>query len=240
LHGWGFHGGVWDGAGEALSSHYRVSQIDLPGHGRSGAWPENAGLESLSRNLAEKFPQPAIWLGWSLGGLLALDLALRYPQHVAGLILVAASPRFTQAEDWPHATARQVLQEFSRQLQEDSQGTLQRFLGLQVRGADSAREQLRILRPLLAAYPPRPEALAGGLRLLAESDLRAASATLRCPVLLILGQRDTLVPADMARDWRAYLPGLRSRVIPGASHVPFLSHPQQFAACVGDFLTRWS
>ncbi len=47
----------------------------------------------------------ALWLGWSLGGLVALRAALDYPANVRGLVMIASSPRFVSAPDWPHGVA---------------------------------------------------------------------------------------------------------------------------------------
>ncbi len=235
LHGWGFHGEIWREPARNMAGEREVLCPDLPGHGRSPWSGAGHDLSALSDGLLAEFPHPALWLGWSLGGLIALYHALRHPSRVAGLILVAASPRFTRAEDWPHAMPPAVLADFAQRLEQDCPGTLQRFLALQVHGSESAREQLRHLKPLLAKYPPWPQALAGGLKLLAENDLRQASRELACPCLLCLGQRDTLVPAAMAEDWRQFYPGLQSWVIPGAGHLPFLSHPSLFIQGLKEF-----
>jgi pimeloyl-[acyl-carrier protein] methyl ester esterase len=134
----------------------------------------------------------------------------------------------------PEAT----LAQFHDGLLADPAGTLARFLSLQVRGSDQARETLRWLRRELAEQPaPRPEALALGLDLLRDEDLRGPLPDLRPPSLWLFGSRDTLVPAAAAGRVETLLPTARTRVIPGAAHAPFLCHPAETEAAMRTFLS---
>jgi pimeloyl-[acyl-carrier protein] methyl ester esterase len=234
LHGWGFHGDIWQPVTAHLAQNtgkqWQVWQVDLPGHGRSG-W-EDMDLSGCISLLREKLPPGAVWLGWSLGGLLAL-LAAEQPR---GMILCAATPHFTQTADWPHATPATVLAEFAERLSDNQRATLQRFLALQVRGGDAANALLRVLKPMLFTYTPHHAALSAGLDWLAQGDARPQLAALSCPTLLISGQRDTLVPAAVANSCRALNPALQTACIKGAAHIPFLSHRHEFLHYVDDFL----
>lgn len=234
LHGWGFHSGIWNPVSDALHARGDLWQVDLPGHGRSALCSAYT-LDDLSALLAPRLPIGAVWLGWSLGGLIALRQALSAPDSIRGLILVASTPRFIQAQDWPHAMRTEVLTGFAQRLERDWAGTLQRFLALQVKDSPHARDDLRALKQELQKAPPQAAALAGGLQLLAESDLRARLGELRCPVCVVLGSHDALVPAAVAEDWRRLLPVARVFTIAGASHIPFFSHPQAFLAALDDF-----
>jgi pimeloyl-[acyl-carrier protein] methyl ester esterase len=220
-----------------LTGSHRLTAIELPGHGHSPFQPPGNGLEDWVSACLEVAPEQSVWLGWSLGGLVAMAAALRRPERISALVLMTATPRFVQAEDWPAAMAAETLAGFHRGLLEDPAGTLQRFLALQVRGSDAGRETLRRLRREIASRPqPRAEALAEGLDLLGESDLRDRLADLACPSLWLFGDRDTLVPAAAAAGVRRLLPGARLGVIRGSSHAPFLSHPAETAAEILSFL----
>jgi pimeloyl-[acyl-carrier protein] methyl ester esterase len=164
---------------------------------------------------------------------------LRAPQRVRGLILLAATPRFVQGKDWPYATPAATFGGFRDALLADPRTTLERFLALQVRGSEGARETLRTLRRELAGRPdPEPAGLAKGLDLLRSSDLRSRLAEVSCPVLWLLGERDTLVPAAAAETIADLVPCARVRVISGAGHAPFLSHPEESGSRMTDFLTE--
>jgi len=235
LHGWGMNAAVWEGPPGSLLG--AATLIELPGHG-SCVLPEGASdLAAWADACLAAAPGRAVWLGWSLGGLVALAAALRAPQRVAGLILMTATPRFVQAPDWPAAMAWATLSQFHDGLLADPSGTLDRFLALQVRGSAAAREILRTLRRELAARPaPDPRALALGLDLLRDCDLRGRLGELTCPSLWLFGSHDTLVPAAVAPAVGALLPEARVEVIRGAAHAPFLSHPEETRALIEGFL----
>jgi pimeloyl-[acyl-carrier protein] methyl ester esterase len=244
VHGWGMNPGVWETLPKNRMAGPRRHAIALPGHGGAPLPPSSAGgpggVQAWADACLGSAPERAIWLGWSLGGLVALAAALRQPERVQGLILMTATPRFVWAPDWPPAMRAETLDRFHEGLAADPAGTLSRFLALQVRGGDEARETLRGLRRGLASRPtPDPAALQLGLELLRGEDLRPVLARLGVPSLWLFGSHDTLVPAAAARWIRALLPWARTRVVEGAAHAPFLSHPDATWALVEAFLAEF-
>lgn len=235
LHGWGLHAGIWEPVIEPLSTRFRLHLYDLPGHGHSAS-TQHLTLDSLCAALAEAAPAQAYWLGWSLGGMVALAFAARHPQRVTRLVLAASNPRFTAADDWPHAMAPEVLEEFACALGEDYAATLNRFLGLVARGApDNA--VLRTLRQAMKSAPaPTVDGLRSGLEILRTADLRERVPALAMPTLLLAGARDTLVPVAALRALVERHPQLQLREFAQAGHVPFISHPQEFVAALMEFL----
>ncbi len=231
LHGWAMHSGIWaDWAGQ-LSRFLRIHLVDLPGHGDS-PYLGQTGLAEWAAAVREVVPEEAWWLGWSLGGLVALAAAESDRRSMRGLMLLATTPRFVATAGWRTAVDARVFEQFTAQLQVDVERTLTRFLSLQVRGAESGAATLRRLRTQLGKKPPADsQALAAGLRLLQHSDMRSVLAATGLPLLWLLGERDTLVPADVRHEF----PAIQSSLISGAGHAPFLSHPDQCAAQ----LKRW-
>jgi len=238
LHGWGLHGGVFTTIAEQLASRFRVSLIDMPGHGRSPPPQHTIDLAGLTAMVAAVAPARATWLGWSLGGMVAAQLALTTTARVEKLILVNSSPRFVTADDWPWAMKPAVLDGFALALHEDYHGTLQRFLSLQIApGTVEGRHNLRQLREMVLQFPaPAAQALSDGLAILRSADLRMQFSSLRLPTLLVLGERDRLVPATVGPAAHDLLTTARIEVIKGAGHVPFLSHQRQFLTAVSAFL----
>ena len=238
VHGWGMNSAVWTPLLAPLSRRFRLTLLELPGHGGSDYDPAARSLADWAAACLEVAPPRAHWLGWSLGGQLALQAALDQPGRVDRLVLVAGTPRFVQDRDWPHAMDRQVLRQFGRALRRNHAQTLERFLSLQVQGDESARETLRLLRQELGQRPPPDHrALEQGLELLTGSDLRPLLGDLSVPSLWLLGERDTLVPAVLATSLESMaIPGARVRSVAGAAHAPFLSHPRQSLELLQDFL----
>jgi pimeloyl-[acyl-carrier protein] methyl ester esterase len=234
LHGWGLHSGVWSGTIATLSAgpegiKRRMLAIDLPGHGHAGPLTGDYTLRALASEVARSLPERSVLVGWSLGGLTALQIALDFPQLVERLVLVGSSPQFVADGNWPHAMSSVTLEEFSARLIADHAGTIRRFLAVQVLGSEHGKETLaRLKDELSSAPPPDPAALAGGLQILQNSSLVSRLARLEVPLIAIHGERDTLAPLAAAQTMVALVPKAELRVIAGAGHAPFLSHPDKF------------
>ncbi|KRG40505.1 pimeloyl-[acyl-carrier protein] methyl ester esterase [Stenotrophomonas pictorum JCM 9942] len=237
IHGWALHGGIFAPLVERLSAHFQLHVVDLPGHGFSREDSTPLKLPYLVSAIASATP-PAVWCGWSLGGLVALHAAATLPQ-VRGLAMLAATPRFVRDADWPDAVEPSVFEQFSRDLQQDYRGTLERFLALDVMGSQHARSELRTLRDALVERgEPAPHALHEGLALLARADLRGALPALHKPGLWIGGQRDRLVPAAALHRAAALAPAGRhqAHTVEGGGHAPFLGHADQVAGLLQRFV----
>lgn len=237
VHGWGLHGGIWGDLPARLAEHHRVSVVDLPGHGRSRGVPTPKDLQGLAEVVAQCLPAPATWVGWSLGGLVAMSVALQSPSQVARLVLVSSTPRFVQAPDWPAAMHPEVLTQFAQELSQDYRATLQRFLSLQV-GMDAAgRALLKTLRHEMFRHgEPDAAALIGGLTILRDTDLRPQLPQITCPTLILHGEHDRLASVPASEYLQAHLRDARRVCIDHAGHAPFLSHPDQFHTLLQDFL----
>jgi pimeloyl-[acyl-carrier protein] methyl ester esterase len=240
IHGWALNLRVWDGLVQALSGHFRLLALDLPGHGRS-PWNTSHGTPAeqawaIQETLASVSERYAL-LGWSLGGHIALDLAAAMPGRIERLILVGTTPRFTAAPDWPHGKPPEMLARMAVQLRTDYRRMVRDFLDLQVRGsvcADSVLEKLR--QALFVHGEAQPQALETGLNILATSDLRPALPHVRVPALSISGQYDRITPPSASRAMAEAIPDARYVEIRRAAHAPFLSHGKEFAELLQEFL----
>lgn len=237
LHGWSMHSGVWNLLAVGLAKRFTLRLIDLPGHGESDWQNDQFKLDSLLTELAQHTPENAVWLGWSLGGLISLAMQRRYPQHIQKLILMAATPKFVSSDDWACAMSADVFESFATNLNVDQKQTLQRFLMLQAKGAVQSRETIRGLSEQLAKqHAPQPDALRQGLDLLLEIDMREALALATCPVQLILGDRDTLIPASMPEQALKLNPDIQVNIIDGVGHAPFIAQPQRCQQLIEQFI----
>ncbi len=241
VHGWAMHGGIFAGLAEALAARFRILRVDLPGHGGSRSSSVPLALDAVADDLVEVLDAaaadaehrddgPALVVGWSLGGLFAMAFAARHPARVRGLGMIAASPRFVQASDWPAGMDSQVFERFAEELVRDDHGTLDRFLMLQAQGSAQPRDELRFLRAMLFERgQPAAHALHEGLGLLQSSDLRAELPKLAMPSLWLGGRRDHLVSTPALQAAASLAPHATLRVFENAGHAPFLSQPQAVA-----------
>ncbi len=226
LHGWGMHGGVWRDCAERLARTHFVRLVDLPGHGHSHSEvpAPDYTLDYLADSVAATLPERGALVGWSLGGLVALTITLRYPAAIDRLALIGSTPQFVSGPGWSHGLDAAVLEDFAARLRSDPPSTIRRFLTLQVRGSVDERATLgRLKRALAAAPTPAPHALEGGLAILRDTSLRRELAGARLPVALIHGTRDTLAPYPAAEATAALMPQARLHPVTGTGHAPFLS-----------------
>lgn len=232
LHGWGMSSEVWAGFADQLAEHFSLILIDLPGLGRSVEYPQPYTTDAVTALLREEVSEPAIWLGWSMGGQLAISFAHRFPKQVLSLVTIASNPCFVQRKDWSSAMDEDTHQAFESSLQQDLKKTLTRFIMLQTQGAVAGREILKQLKLLLKTL--QPTAAGESLGLLRD-DARQELAALECPVLQLFGEKDLLVPVGAAEDC-SQLAGQRAVVYPEAGHLPFLSHTNQLVADILSFV----
>jgi pimeloyl-[acyl-carrier protein] methyl ester esterase len=237
IHGWGLHGGIWGAVLDSLAQDFTVTTIDLPGHGRSPAYQGEMTLNRLADTVSRLVSRPVVWLGWSLGALVAMTLARQQPEKVRALVLVAATAKFTKGENWDSAMEPATLQGFADGLTQDYRATLNRFLSLQTGKGENARELIRNLRTEVFRHGEADqETLAAGLRLLHYSDLRSELPDIDRPCLLLHGKRDRLTPPAAATYLCSSLPRAKALIFDDAGHAPFLSHAPDFSSAVKGFM----
>lgn len=238
VHGWGLNGEVWSPVIKALSENFSVTVIDLPGYARSCDMPGCNTLESAAEEIVNIMP-PAIWVGLSLGGMIAMTAAARWPEQVVGLVLVSTTPKFVRSGDWEYGMEPLVLEGFFKDLQIGYQQTLSRFLSLQIGVQSPSRQLLRDLRQQIFKYPPpNADVLTTGLDWLQHADIRPLLGKIPQPVLVVHGDRDRLVPQAAARYMTEMLADARLEVVADAGHLPFLVEPAAFVTCCQGFFAH--
>jgi len=193
IHGWGLGPAAWDAARPALEARFNVISLALPGYG--DAAPESVSFAETATRLAASIPDGAYVCGWSLGAILATQIAAQARRTLAGLILVGATPSFIKRTDWHPAQEPALLDTFCAAIEHDAAGTLQRFVALINQGDTQARAIARGLNgQLQSALPANTRTLLDGLAWLRDVDLRATIAAVATPALLIHGAHDPLMP----------------------------------------------
>ncbi|MFC3122592.1 pimeloyl-ACP methyl ester esterase BioH [Agaribacter flavus] len=250
IHGWGMNKGVWEAIFPQLDKMQQALReqgingnlqfVDLLGYGEraevgKGKEVASFDLQSLCDDLNLRVPKNAILVGWSLGGLVASQLAVKR-EDIMGLVTVSSSPKFAETEDWPGIKV-DVLKKFKSQLVEQTQSTIKRFIAIQNMGIDNQRQQNKLIQDNIFKYPAASgSALSDGLDILLNEDLRSTWSRITCPHLAIFGYLDSLVPRQVIPYIQACTSHTEVEVLRKAAHAPFLSHTEAFIASLQHFL----
>lgn len=222
LHGWAQSRQVWF---QQFDAFPEAQFLNLPGHGGAATAEPEAWCETLLAQLPE---EPVTLVGWSLGGMLAMQLAAQHPERIAALALVATTPRFIIGPDWPHGSSDELFAGFRSAVDSGDARTLNRFFMLMLHGDNLVRSEYnRLARGAVdREQRPDPAGLAAGLSLLEQLDLRHTMVAR--PALLIHGEADAIVPAGAGQWLAETLPHSASHILPDCGHAPFLSRPEWF------------
>lgn len=176
-----------------------------------------------------------VWLGgWSLGGMLAAELAAHRGERCGGLLTLASNACFVARADWPWAMAQATFDGFLASCEADPRSTLKRFALLCAQGGADVRGLSRLLGRCTSTAAG--DALTNGLQLLAQLDSRSALQRFQGPQLHLLAAQDALVPAQVAGALSAFRPGAQVSLIERASHAFVLEDPAALAAVIHAFL----
>lgn len=239
IHGWGANSALWRAWIEHYFADYRITLIDLPGHGQSPqlACGDEQVLDAWLEALVEVLPESAVIVGWSLGGLLAQALALRYPDRVQGLVLMASSPCFVQRDDWSSALETSLFARYLTEVMQQTQTLLKSFFSLQALGSQQPKQLIKQLLPLVHQLIEGHQAsLYQGLRLLKTLDFRAELVRLTAPTLWLFADGDAIVPSALSFHIDKLQPQAQVVTISASGHLPFLAQPEQTSGLIGTFL----
>ena len=226
LHGWASTARVWQPVVHELHAGYECVTVELPGHGQSHLTATR--LEPLARQVVDCLQGPAIWLGWSLGALIAMQAALIAPSMVQQLLLVSGTPSFMQHRPGQVAMAEPTFRDFQGEFASRPERTLQRFIALQAHGDSHARQVMDQLRQSATRLPAEID---WGLEALRDTDITSELAAIDCPTQCLYGEQDSLVPAGIGETMHMQMQA-RVTVWPDTGHVPFLSRPLEFVEWV--------
>jgi pimeloyl-ACP methyl ester carboxylesterase len=238
LHGWAAFKELWWSTLVALAPRYRAFALDLPGHGESPlrerfTMPNVA--DSVSQFCDEHGLREIALVGHSMGGNVALELALRRPDLVRCLALVApaadahALPPYVGL--YVHPIHGWTILRVARLIQGMMRPVGDRVPHIHGNG---------LVRPFLrrVAYASRhdPMAMRALLSSMFANPLSERAKGLRVPTLVINGQFDSVVPPAEAQRIADAIPNARFRLVRGAMHNPMDERPAAFERVLTQFL----
>ncbi|MEU0252091.1 4-carboxymuconolactone decarboxylase [Streptomyces sp. NPDC006184] len=220
---------MWDRQVPELVKQWRVFRFDLPGHGGAPAHPAGSVAELTARLLVTLDAlgvQRFGYAGCALGGAVGIELALRHPERLASLALVAASPRFGTADEFRQRgviVRTNGLDPIARTAPD--RWFTGGFAAAQPAITEWAVQMVRTTDP--GCYIAACEALAG-------FDVRPELGRVGVPTLVLVGADDRVTGPAEARTLVAGIPDARLAVVPGASHLVPVEQP----AAVTDLLVH--
>lgn len=230
VHGVGLNADSWSAQTDALSHRFQVHAIDLPGHGESAALSAPASLadygDALTAALAD-VGQPFALAGHSLGALIALDIAVRYPARVRAVAaLNAVHRRGKEALAAVGARADSMAADKAN----DPKPTLQRWFGDDLESAEA-----RACRDWLTSVDPAAYKTAYSIFAKSDSPPDAALAGLTCPALFLTGADEPNSTPAMSEAMAAKVPQGRALIVPGAAHMAMMTHAETVNRALLDF-----
>jgi pimeloyl-[acyl-carrier protein] methyl ester esterase len=241
LHGWGVNSLIWNRILPLLESDFDLTVINLPGYSSEIEYGGDYSLDAIANEVLARAPDQAIWVGWSLGGTIAMAAALAQPQRFLKLQLVSTTPRFLKGPDWQSGVSMEPFESLADDFDRDYEKAIRKFLLLQVfTGERSKLKDAKILvrdlsQTLLEGQRPTGDTLQAGLRLLGETDLRPRLAELKVQTQVIAGRNDHLVPVKASEFLFSRLENGHSIHVLETGHLPFLEAPSKYIEALTNF-----
>lgn len=223
---------LWDKVIPLLPPGFRYIRYDKRGHGLSDCPPGPYAMGALVRD-AERLMEAlgvrdAVFVGLSIGGMIAQGLAVKRLDLVRALVLSNTAAKIGTAEMWQAriAAAR------AGGLEALGDAVMERWFSKGFRTTpELAAWCAMMVRTPLEGYVGCCAAIAG-------TDFYTTTASLRLPAMVIAGSEDGSTPPDLVRETAELIPGADFRLIRGAGHLPCVEAPEAYAAHLSEFLAR--
>lgn len=233
IHGVGMNSNYWNNIADELARHFSITVVNLPGHGESPLTANpSPTLADYTDDVVKSLHQPAIVVGHSLGALVTLDLAVRYPDKTIGIGVLNGVYRRSETA----SNAIQIrLAELTTTTRSDPTSTLNRWFGPTPSGinaiaADNCRKWLNEIDP--AGYAQAYKAFAN-----ADAPTDTQLSEINCPALFMTGADEPNSTPAMSIAMSKLVPFSRCVIVPNAKHMMPLTHGLETASALIDFFS---
>lgn len=233
LHGWGVSNSIWENFSKSLMGSAAVSAPCLYTLANEA---KDYKLESIAAMLKEDIKQDCVVVGWSLGGLLAMQLA-GHCNKVKAIILVASPPCFINKSGWEGVLNSKAIDDLHRYLLDDPDAALDYFAGLIAHGDMNQKQSIKTIRKNRAAVTNK-KILSRWLVELIEQDQRKNFSALDIPIKYILGKNDSLIGTQTLEQIKQLRPEAECSLINDCGHAPFITKQEETMALINGFINE--
>ena len=241
LHGWGVNSLIWNRILPLLVSDFDLTLIDLPGYGNEVDYAGEYSLDTITDKVLTRAPDEAIWVGWSLGGTIAMAAAIARPERFLKLQLVSTTPCFLKGSDWQYGVDIEPYESLANDFDREYEKSIRKFLLLQVFTSDRSKIKGKkmlvreLSQTLRECERPTGNTLQAGLELLRQTDLRPCLADLKVETQMIAGRNDHVVPVEASEFLFRHLKNGHSLQVFETGHLPFLEAPSKYIEALTTF-----
>ena len=225
---------MWDGMAGGFARDHEVLCFDHRGHGGSavpaGPYAIDDLVDDAARLIGEWGRAPVVFVGLSMGGMVAQGLAIRHPKLLRGVVIANSTAGYPEAA--PAVWAQRIATVEQGGLAAVVEGTMERWFTPAFRAArPDVVERFRqsVLRTDAAGYVATCHAIA-------QVDWLDRLGRVRCPALVIAGAQDAGVPPAMSQAIAARIPGATLALLDDAAHMSAIEQPERFGAAVRSFI----
>jgi 3-oxoadipate enol-lactonase len=222
---------MWDAQSPVFEKSFHLLRYDMRGHGQSSVPPQPYSVPELASDtlaLADSLGFDRFhFCGLSVGGMIGMAIALRYPMRLRKLVLCSTSPKIGTFESW-NARMETVR---TQGMKEIARNTPARWFtpAFQARAPEVVAATLRVVGSL------NPEGYLGGCCAVRDFDARATVSGIQVPTLVLSATHDPAAPPADGHFLAAQISGARYAEL-NASHISCLEDPAQFNREVLSFL----
>jgi len=208
LHGWACDSRIWQSMIPFFERYAKTVALDLNDYIESTLDIESDKMSHIDdsvrvvvNDIAKQLSEGTLIIGWSLGGMLAAQLAVHHSEKIVGLITLASNPVFVSTDSWQEAMPSETFDAFFSLFKKNTQQALKRFTLLEVHGDEYSKDQLKYLKT--TAVDSDPILLEKGLALLIGINNIEEMNKVACPALFCFGENDALVPISTVERMRS-------------------------------------
>ncbi len=235
IHAVGLDLSLWKAQMQILTQNYDVIAVDLPGHGQSAAPPVDWSFEKAAAGIVAVLDDAEVraahLIGLSIGGMIAQEVAVSHPARVRSLMLLATAATFPDE-------ARAAMRQHAALAEAQGMDAVRPFVHYWI-ASETARDRPDVVDRITLSLM-RLDAADYALiwRMIAGFDASARLSTVRCPTVVLVGDRDLNTPEPYAVSLTAAISQANTIVLPGAAHLIPLDIPNETSSTIENWLAH--